>query len=652
MEVRIKSMHMRWFKGIEALDISMDGKNVDVFGMNATGKTTIFDAFTWCLFGKDSTDRSDFWVKPHDMNGEEMHNCETAVELVLTVDGAETTFCHKMVENWVRKNGQQEQVYSGNAHKYWVNGVSKSAGEYSKIVDGIVSQDVFRLITNPMAFNAIKWDKRREYLLKLSNVDIDSILLAKPEYALIADEMAAHSTDIYGLKKVKAEERKRFNEEIEQIPVRISEQKAVLEGLGDTDTEKAAAEIKAIDAEMAEIDKKSATGEALLKATREAAQKVADLEKAVISKRASEEMAQQKALRELQYSISLADTQIRAVQGTLDSVTESLAASQAEAAETEEKLKKKREEWFATDSEAEPEANVETVCPTCGQMLPESMIEEAQQRFLRQYAEQKEQQLATITEEGQRLAVKLKKLSATVSGLIEKKQSMEKTIADCEAKKEKLDIELAAEKNHTHDSSEELKALEAQLENAKAEQEKVASQMTVDSSVDLRKAELIERKNQLLKVEAKKQQADICRTRIDQLTERQKVLGVRIADAERQIMKADKFIAERCGMLEDSINSLFQTVRWSLFEKQINGGIKDACTCLVHGVQFSDANNAAKINAGLEIIDVLSGIYGVSVPVFVDNAEAVNAVRKTNAQQIKLIVTNADKELRIEKEEE
>ena len=116
-------------------------------------------------------------------------------------------------------------------------------------------------------------------------------------------------------------------------------------------------------------------------------------------------------------------------------------------------------------------------------------------------------------------------------------------------------------------------------------------------------------------------------------------------------MLIDRFVTERCGLLEETINRLFPTVRWSLFERQINGGIKDTCVCLIGGVQFSDANNAAKINAGLEIIGVLSEHYGASVPVFIDNAEAVNCLNTTKAQRISLVVTAEDKELRIEKEE-
>ena len=65
-------------------------------------------------------------------------------------------------------------------------------------------------------------------------------------------------------------------------------------------------------------------------------------------------------------------------------------------------------------------------------------------------------------------------------------------------------------------------------------------------------------------------------------------------------------------------------------------------------VPFAFANNAARINAGLEIIDTLSAHWGVTMPVFVDNAESVTRLTHTTAQVIRLVVSEPDKKLRLE----
>ncbi len=59
--IRLKQLKINNFKGIKALklDFGTDGNNT-IYGANGSGKTTVFDSFTWLLFGKDSQGKSDF----------------------------------------------------------------------------------------------------------------------------------------------------------------------------------------------------------------------------------------------------------------------------------------------------------------------------------------------------------------------------------------------------------------------------------------------------------------------------------------------------------------------------------------------------------------------------------------------------------------
>jgi hypothetical protein len=65
-------------------------------------------------------------------------------------------------------------------------------------------------------------------------------------------------------------------------------------------------------------------------------------------------------------------------------------------------------------------------------------------------------------------------------------------------------------------------------------------------------------------------------------------------------------------------------------------------------VPFAFANNAARINAGLEIIGVLSKHWGLSMPVCVDNAESVTRLIDMDTQVIRLVVSAPDATLRLE----
>jgi exonuclease SbcC len=65
-------------------------------------------------------------------------------------------------------------------------------------------------------------------------------------------------------------------------------------------------------------------------------------------------------------------------------------------------------------------------------------------------------------------------------------------------------------------------------------------------------------------------------------------------------------------------------------------------------VPFSELNTAGKIWAGIDIINAMSSHYNVSAPIFLDNRESVTAIPDTDAQIINLIVSPADKKLRVE----
>ena len=89
MEIVLKSLHLVNFKGARDLELSFSPGTSLVKGDNGTGKTTVFDAFTWLLFGKDSTQRSDsnFNIKTLDSQGNPILKQEHSVTALLMVDG-------------------------------------------------------------------------------------------------------------------------------------------------------------------------------------------------------------------------------------------------------------------------------------------------------------------------------------------------------------------------------------------------------------------------------------------------------------------------------------------------------------------------------------------------------------------------------------
>ena len=61
MQLKLKKLTLINFKGIR--NLTLDFNHItNVYGDNATGKTTIFDALLWLFFGKNSEDAAQFEV--------------------------------------------------------------------------------------------------------------------------------------------------------------------------------------------------------------------------------------------------------------------------------------------------------------------------------------------------------------------------------------------------------------------------------------------------------------------------------------------------------------------------------------------------------------------------------------------------------------
>ena len=142
--------------------------------------------------------------------------------------------------------------------------------------------------------------------------------------------------------------------------------------------------------------------------------------------------------------------------------------------------------------------------------------------------------------------------------------------------------------------------------------------------------------------------------RVEQLRAEQIECSQKIADVERALDLLDAFMRLKMTMLTDRINSKFKYVRFRLFDELINGAITPTCVIQVNSngswVDYADGNHAAQILGGLDIINALSDLHGISAPVFIDNAEALdhNNIPETDSQLILLKVTD-DEALKIER---
>ena len=200
-----------------------------------------------------------------------------------------------------------------------------------------------------------------------------------------------------------------------------------------------------------------------------------------------------------------------------------------------------------------------------------------------------------------------------------------------------------------YSQSEEYVKLKARHDEVKIQIESLKSSSDVADTFKVEKTQL-QAELDVVKAEIAKASKNVeIEERIGALEEEQREVGQKVADQEKMLYLLEQFIKAKMLRICESINSKFNTVSWKLFEEQLNGGMRECCECTVNGVPYSTLNSGHRIVAGLDIIQSLSELYGVTAPIFVDNAESLNEYNVPDmvAQMILLAVSD-DKELKVE----
>lgn len=668
-QIKLLSMHIQNFKGCKDREIQF-GDKTRISGANATGKTTIFDAFTWLLFGKDSLGSSDFDIRPLDANGKMIDSIDISVESKISVNGEEYVLKKVQKQVWRKKRGTNVTEFQGNVNEFEINGYPKSQKEFKEFISGIIDEDVFSLITNPATFNSLPWKKQREILMKFVGTfsDVEIAQAFGERYVKLIPELKFAGTDDILKKYTKA--KNTLNKDMVEIPARIDEisKQLIVADVSALELEKQAKEVA-----LQKVEDELSGGSSKLEEVNAKREKVMNL-KFRLSEIQNEEnqklFDKSKTLRE-----NLADEEhaVRNIKREIASTTDEINASHNGYERSLQEVKRLQIEWkkektkvFSEYVPLDPLPESATVCPTCGQALPEdvkqkniSEYEEKVQLHKQNYEiekknfeDTKNRNIEIINDSGKKAAEERDKYKAreeelrnSMKELDSKLEGAQKAYDSAQEELDRFPKTADVSKNAEYlATNEKISALEKEIAE-------LSSDSSGRAELETKKAVL---KDEIADISAKILAADNTKVkeRIAELEEKQKEVGQKIAEQEQMIDLAEDFIRTKMNMISEKINGMFKIVSFKLFEDQINGGLKETCECTVNGVPLSSLNNGHRIVAGLDIIQSLSNLYDVSCPVFIDNSEAVNETNfpVMNAQMIHLAVTD-DKELKIESED-
>lgn len=665
--MKLLKLTLKNFKGIRSFEFAPDGQNVSVYGTNGSGKSTLMDAFTWLLFDKNSHWEAKFGIKTLDSNGETIPKLEHTVTAILDDEGKKVYLEKTLKERWVKARGTAETVYNGNTTIYMAGSpdapVPVSSAQYKKIVAGILDEGLFKMLSDPLYFNEkLKTEDRRKALVEIvGETSDDDVVKAHPDLKEVPSILNDMGIDDCrrGLKlkqRKVGQERDGIPERIDELSRQLPKWTAEQVDNARQDVHTLTERLESIQAEIARIQAPDQTAREL--EIEKAKGKVKDARKACddVAHRRMQVFEMKKA--EKAQNLHDLETKHREAEMDLTMLLAEAKVTEDNVTEIGKSLEALRQSFVDEKKNPFGEAPIDKICPTCGQNLPGDMVEKLEaERAQREamFNQVKAENLKKINEKGAALSADLKTASSSLEGcrrdISQKKAEIEEIKKKISSMKNELDSMTPPEPGE----------LEHRLETQAAEaQKKLELLMTAAPGKDpadvspLREAaqSIQERIDKAKAIVADTARGNDLNKRIQELLGKDGQLAQTQADLERKLALLDEFSKTKMDMVNEKCNQAFSHVRWVMFRPNVsNSGYEACCEATWDGVPYKDLNTGFRINAGLDVINTLAKRAGKTVPIFLDNAESVVKLLPTDAQVIRLVVSDADKTLKIEKEE-
>ena len=637
-DIRIREISIENFKCHKALHIGFDKPVTSIYGDNATGKSSVYDAMTWLLFGKDSRGSADAeTIKPLGADGNVLdHEAVTAVEAVFSIaeeaGSLEVTLRRTMKEVWASKRGSSKLEYGGNISEYSVDGVPTKKNGFDGAVKGLFGETLYRVLTNVKYFPAeMKWQERRAVLFDLAGNLTDGQIMAQDERFWGLKDM---SEDLDLLKKKLAADRKRLVGAKNDGPARMSECQKLIDQLSGQDF--AAAKAKAL--ELDGIGNALREQMAKLKAGSKASEIGYALSAKTAELRALE--AQNSAYREQQRGADKAVEAKRrktAAEKTLTYTNAQISNTDMALERTEKSLGSYRAEWVDTNGESFSGGK----CPTCGQSLPFEQLKAQTDAF----EAKKKARLERIEGMANHAKALCDGYRADLERLGQEKAEAESALAAAEAEIREAPAETVTD---MPEYEARRAALEGEIRSLEQDKlEAVNGYQTKWAALDGQLAAVTAELKAVQQEAAGEGSLRYAQARLEQLRQEARDTNAKLEEVEKTLYLIEEFVRYKASFLETAVNAPFRLAKFRLFREQANGGTEERCDVVYDGVPYSSLNSAMQINVGMDIINTLSGYYGVRVPLFIDNAESVTQLEDMDSQVIRLVVSENDKELRI-----
>lgn len=673
MKVEVKKISLENYKKFPSKSVDLFPRT-EISGRNREGKSTLQDAYLDVMTGKMANGTEPTSIRRKE-NGVEVPKVDVVRELTLAIDGKEKVIRKITKQKWRKPRGQSEEVFDGNETSYEIDGFPAKSKDYTEFIQSIAEPSTLLMCSNPKPFlDTLQKStaESRKVLEKMSGFDIAQFMEENPQYAHVEEITKGHSVEDT-LKKL----RKELNAQKKKVDAKNTEIAYETNRTVEAeDTSSLESKKQELNAELSKLEEQEGILEDSAKGYDSLSYEIRGLKSSrdgLVSKANEWLRARQKfisdTVSELRLKKSEKESSIRIIGMELDNHIREAQQAKADLDRARQDYPRIKEmEWDDSELkaiEAETFNDSDTICPTCGQELPEEQVSKLKSSFeekkkfrieneltkKQNWESAKQNQLKGTCDLGNSASAKLKKTNEEISKLQSEIGVAQDEVAELtkqiEEEQSKF-TELPESVDVTND--EEYLAVTARIAEL---EEKLKSFDDVPGKKQELRMQISNVMKQISNVDADIKIAQAAVTekekRVAELNEELKSLGQVQADIEKNIDTVLNFSIQKNKALAEKINPHFKHFQFSFLDYTIEGNPVETCKMICNGIDYnSGLNHSDKILCEVDLLNGLQEMNHLNLPIWIDDSESVNVERipVLDRQMIILRVTDGDLEVK------
>lgn len=645
------------------------GKRTRVSGKNGSGKSTVMNAFMETLTGKNADGTQPDNVRPI-VDGQELEGVDVVRTVVLDIDGKETEIKKITKQKRERVDGVMQYVPGSNVNSYTVDGIAFNQKKLDEFIsDNICPPETLLACCNPNAFLSLKsTSDMRTFLENITGFDLQEYIKSLgSEFAEVEEITKGHTVE--QVMKTLNTQLKKQREQTQKKETEYNYEKGKVPADTDvTELESRKAELDKKITELDELEKSlDSVSEQYDKKAHEIMKLKSKIDQIVVDAN-SENNGKRKKLNEdltlLQMEKRNEENNLRLAEMDLKHANMGIDRHMAE-------VKKAQEDWKTYSGREYPEENLEKikaeqfdesslVCPTCGQDLPVEQAEKIRSEFEQKKAkriadgesvktsfyEAKDKKLTEITESGNKAAADLKEAKKA-------KEEAERKITELKQKITSLAMEIQQKQTELSKLPESVDLSDnAEYQKITAEIEQAEEALKQMNNGSEQRREITDKRNGFIR-ECAKIDAEINNIQrkkqaheedVEKLYQAFRESSQKEADIQRKKDILKNFSIKKNERIAEMINPYFEEFQFNFLSYTQSNDPVEVCEMLRNGVEYRNLNYSDQLICKVDLLCGFQKIQGVSLPIFIDNAESINVSRRpaTNRQMVFLEVTDGD----------